>query len=233
MDYEMLDNARKIGILGSLLGIFAGYPIVLALVYGKTFEYVGLGMDYWALGGISLNGYYALLALLPLVTGLLASIPLYRKIIRKLFLLLTALLCLAVTVLTIVWVISYGGAFQETARSQSLQLSLEEFGTMELLWNLRCFLTILFLFLAGLAGVVGRESDRITLAGYIITLIGGLASLAIAVAGSTALLPGLGGVDWIPLASTISLISYVGLMPVFYRPITQPRPAQDTRTGVS
>lgn len=214
-----LNQAKQVGVVGCFTALSVIFLLSRMMEYGKSIEYSELGVYYWSLLSIELLGLLFLISF-PLITvGLFSVTLLQGKQSHKLAFLLSGFISLAATILTALWVIPYSLTFFKSIHSDSLQLTLEELANMELLWSQSSFLAILSLFFAGLAGIAGRESDRVSLAGYIITFSGGLAALITAVTGSTSLLPGLGGVDWIPPAFTISLISYVGLIPVFCRPV--------------
>lgn len=217
---DTLNAAKAVGVLGCFIALARALYSILMVEAGKVFEYYGLETLYWPLSCISYIGYFSVAAFPFIVVGLFTSAVLYEELPCKMLMLLAGVVLLAATVMTMLWAFPYGSALIQSSDSSSLELTLEELANVELLWSQSSFLTVLSMFFAGLTGIVGKEPDRTMLVGYIIAFVGGLAGLVVAVIGSTSLFPGLGGVDWIPLAAALSSIAIIGLMPVFFRSIS-------------
>lgn len=187
---------------------------------GRTSNYPGLEFLYWPLGAIAWIGYLSVAALPLMVAGLFASASLYEETSTRLTMTLAGVTALAATLMTEWWALLYGPFLLKSGHSGALWLEPEQLATVGILWSQASFLIVLSLFFSGLTGITGEEPDRIMVSGYILAFLGGLGALIVAVIGSTSLFPGLGGVDWIPLANTVSSIAYIGLMPVFFIPIS-------------
>ena len=231
MDYEMLNKVRKAGILGSFISLISTY-----FIYDGSTSFVYLAWpdsgERWGtypydIRFVGWGGYLHLIVGIFVALALLASIPVYSNKISSALSTAGALASLASVVLTLQWLLPNADALNvvdpEIPITPPTLLNLE---TLLVQGFAAAFLSLL---LAGITGIAERGPDRIANAGYILSLLGGLIPLMYGLSTSGFVVSTYGDSEWALFSYVISVVGYLGLGVVFYRPVPRSVNHPDTQ----
>ena len=232
MDYEILDKARKIGVVGSILGIVTAIIIYDGIILPSVDLIWPSTRERWAILAYDIRsmvyiGPFHLLVGILVALALFVSILGYSSKISKAFSAIAAIASLASVILTALWLIPYKDALN--VMMPDIPITPPQLLNLETLMVQGFTAAFLSLVLAGLAGIIERGSDKIANAGYVLTLIGGLGAIIYTFATGGFFVSTYGDAIFVLTGYIITSIGYLGLGVVFYRPVPRSVNHPDTQ----
>jgi len=219
---EILNKIRKGGIIGCLLSMaaayFTQYGTFVYLVWPDTDE--RWGVLRYPIRSVARASYLHLIVGILVALALLASIPAYSNKISKALSGAGALASLASVVLTLQWLLPNADALNVV--DPEIPITPPQLLQLETLLVQGFIAAFLSLLLVGIAGIAERGPDKVANAGYILSLLGGLIPLMYGLSTSGFVVSTYGDSEWALFSYVISVVGYLGLGVVFYRPIPRP-----------
>jgi hypothetical protein len=231
VDYEILNKARKLGVIGSILSvviaifIHEGITQFVRFIWPSTSErWALLPYDIRSIGDA---GSIHLLVGILVALALFVSILGYSNKISKAFSAIAAIASLVSVVLMAQWLIPYTDVWLTV--ENEIPITPPHVLNLETLMVQSFTVIFLSLLLAGLAGIIERGPDKVANAGYVLTLIGGLGAIIYTFATGGFFVSTYGDAIFVVTGYVIAFIGYIGLGVVFYRPVPRSESHPDSQ----
>ncbi|MBD3160330.1 MAG: hypothetical protein GF309_16240 [Candidatus Lokiarchaeota archaeon] len=226
---RILNEARKIGDVGVLLIGLIAYFAQRVLAYGTSLPVAwpdsGFQIYYWDILQIGLSGQIYIVAGTLIALALLFSVPVYTKPTSQALIGLAAIMSFISVYLTTQWLFPIANALANY--QNEVLIPPPRLLQTEMILVQATTVMLACLIVAGIAGIIQKDTDNVVNTGYIVALVGGLIPLILGLVTGGLFVTTYGDIEWVIIAHIIGFFGYIGLAAAFSRPVTPQGHASD------